>query len=80
VAVTLAKIRRLVAEELRLKNVAADDLILEDLGAESIEVMSIITAIEERYGVIIAEGELPDLRTAAALFERVRAGESAPEG
>ncbi len=70
--VTLEEIRRLVAEELRLRSVAGDDLIIEDLGAESIDVMNIVAAIEERYGVSIAESELPDLRSPAALFERIR--------
>jgi acyl carrier protein len=69
--VTLAEMRRLVAAELRLRDVGADDLIIEDLGAESIEVMSIVAAIEERYGATLAESELPDLRTARALYERV---------
>ncbi len=63
---TLAEIRRLVADELRRPDVAADALIIEELGAESIDVMNIVAALEERYGVTIGESELPDLRTPAA--------------
>lgn len=78
--VTLAEIRRLVADALRLRDVAADDLIIEDLGAESIDVMTIVAAIEERYGVTISESELPDLPSAAALFARIRGSAARAEG
>jgi acyl carrier protein len=41
--------------------------------------MNIVAAIEERYGVRIGESELSDLRTPAALFERIRGGDSPAE-
>ena len=73
---TLADIRRLVAAELRLREVSENALIIEELGAESIDVMNIVAAIEERYGVTIGESELSDLRTPTALFERIQGGDS----
>jgi acyl carrier protein len=76
VTVTLDEIRQLVARELKQREVAANALIIEELGAESIDVMAIVTAIEERYGVTIAESELPDLRSAAAIYARLRGAES----
>jgi len=77
---TLADIRRLVADELRLREVPENALIIEELGAESIDVMNIVAAIEERYGVTIRESDLPDLRTPAALFERILGGDSPAGG
>jgi acyl carrier protein len=77
---TLADIRRLVADELRLREVPEKALIIEELGAESIDVMNIVAAIEERYGVTIGESELSDLRTPAALFERIRGDDSSAAG
>lgn len=72
-AVTVEEIQRLVAGVLGLKRVAADDLILEDLGAESADVVGIVAAVEERYGVVIAERELPGIRSVADLAARVGA-------
>lgn len=73
-AVTVEEIQRLVAGALGLKRVAADDLILEDLGAESADVVAIVAAVEERYGVMIAERELPEIRSVADLAARIRGG------
>lgn len=73
-AVTVEELQRLVAGVLGLKRVAADDLILEDLGAESADVVAIVAAVEKRYGVMIAERELPEIRSVADLAARVGAG------
>lgn len=74
--VTIDEMCRLVALQLGLPEVAADDMILEDLGAESVDVMNIVAAVEDRYRITIDEGEIPDLRTAADLLARVRRGEA----
>jgi acyl carrier protein len=68
----MEEIRRLVARQLGVRKVGEDDRILEDLGAESLDVVNIIAAVEERYRVAIEEDELPDIRTVADLFECVR--------
>jgi acyl carrier protein len=72
--VTLEEIRNLVGRQLGTSRVAREALIVEDLGAESVDLMNIVAALEDRYGIAIDEGELPDLRTVGDLFERVRAG------
>lgn len=76
---TLDDVRSLVALQLGRRSVAAEDRLVEDLGAESMDVMNVIAAAEDRYGVEIDEGDVPELRTASDLYERVRvlaAGES----
>jgi acyl carrier protein len=70
--VSLDDVRDLVALQLGRRAVAADDRLVEDLGAESMDVMNVVAAAEDRYGVTIDEDEVPELRTAADLYERVR--------
>ena len=66
-------VRRIVALQLGKKSVAAEDRIVEDLGAESIDVVNIIARVEEAYEITIEEDELPDIRTVAELVECVLA-------
>jgi acyl carrier protein len=70
--VTMDDVLRLVAIQLGRRNVAPEDRILEDLGAESVDVVNLVASAEDRYQITIAETELPDLRTVADLYELVR--------
>ncbi len=74
VDVTIDEICKLVALQLGKRRVAADERLVEDLGAESLDVVNLVARLEERYDLTIDETELPDLRTATDLYERVRAG------
>lgn len=69
---TLDEVRDLVALQLGRRSVAADDRLVEDLGAESMDVMNVVAAAEDRWGVTIDETEVPELRTAVDLHERIR--------
>lgn len=71
--VTLDGVRELVALQLGRRSVAAGDRLVEDLGAESMDVLNVVASAEDRYGVAIDEGEVPELRTVADLYERVLA-------
>lgn len=70
---TLDDVRDLVALQLGRRTVGADDRLVEDLGAESMDVMNVVAAAEDRYGVTLDESQVPELRTAADLYERMRA-------
>jgi acyl carrier protein len=61
------QIRELIARQLGIHEVGLNDRLVEDLGAESIDLVTIIAVIEETYGVAIDEERLPLLRTAADL-------------
>ncbi len=67
-------IQRQVAVWLGRRWVGAGDRIVEDLGAESLDMVNIIAAIEDRYRIRIEEHELPDIRTVSDLYERVLRG------
>ncbi len=70
--VTIDDVRSLVCLQLGLRRVGEDDHLLSDLGAESADVVNLVAAVEDRFGVVIAEDEIPDLETVRDVFERVR--------
>jgi len=70
----IEELAELVAVQLGRRRVEPTDRFVEDLGAESLDVVNIIAAVEDRYGVTIDESEVPDLATVADLRDRLRAG------
>ncbi|MCJ7700899.1 MAG: phosphopantetheine-binding protein [Anaerolineales bacterium] len=69
--VEIEDIKRIVSLQLGIREVGVEDRFMEELGAESLDVMTIIVTIEEKYGVVIKESEIPELQTSAALFALV---------
>jgi acyl carrier protein len=65
------ELRDLVARQLGLPDVGLDDRLVEDLGAESIDVVTIVAVVEESYRVSVDEERLPRLRTVRDLAEEV---------
>lgn len=76
--VTIDEICTMARVQLGLPQVPPEARFAEDLGAESADVLNLVAAIEDRFGVIIAEEELPEIRTVEDLFrlvsDRVGAG------
>jgi acyl carrier protein len=71
VSVTVNEVSAVVADQVGHTKVAAEHPIVEDLGAESADVINIIAAIEEKYGILIEDSEIPDLLTVNDLFQLV---------
>ena len=65
------EIADLVGLQLGLEGVSPQARIIEDLGAESADVMNIVAAVEDKYGVSIAEETIPDIRTVLDLHRTV---------
>jgi acyl carrier protein len=70
--VTIEDITRIISLQLGNRNVSGEDHFLEDLGAESFDVMNIVIAIEDKFGVVIKDADVPNLLTPAALFQFVQ--------
>ena len=68
VAVSLEDIKRIVSLQMGIRGVGDEDRFLEDLGAESLDVLNIIAAIEKKYKVSIKDSEIPELQTPIALY------------
>jgi acyl carrier protein len=71
-AVSLELIRRIISLQLGIREFDDGDHFLEDLGAESLDVMNIVAAVEERFGIEIKESEIPNLLTLNALYNHVK--------
>ena len=61
------EVSELVARQLGRRQVAAGDRLIEDLAAESIDIVTIVAVLEETYQVSVAEERLAALRTVGDL-------------
>lgn len=59
------KINKIVSNQLRAETdtVDGDADIFEDLGADSLDVVEILMAVEESFGITIPEEDVADIRT-----------------
>ena len=69
--ISIEEINELVALQLGVHVVAAQDRLMEDLGAESADVANIIAAVEEKYHIVVKESEIASIFTPADLLELV---------
>ncbi len=65
------ELRDLVARQLGRPDVGLDDRLIEDLGAESIDLVTIVAVVEEAYLVTIEEERLPLIRTVRDLADEI---------
>lgn len=67
------KIADIIAKQLRSdsEEITEDTNIMEDLGADSLDVVEILMAIEENFGVSVSDDEIPNLKTVRDLVEYV---------
>lgn len=67
------KIADIIAKQLRSdsEEITEDTNIMEDLGADSLDVVEILMAIEESFGVSVSDDEIPNLKTVRDLVEYV---------
>ena len=69
--VTDAELIDLVKTQLGRASVALGDRIVEDLGAESADIVNIIAAVEDRSSLVIAEEDIPGINTVGDLVSLV---------
>lgn len=70
--ITLDDLSDLVRRQLGVREVSAEAELRADLGAESIDIQNLVSAMEERYGVVFEDDELETIVTVGDLFELVR--------
>lgn len=70
----LEKIKEILAEQLdvELEEVKDNSDIQEDLGADSLDVMDIMTEIEEDFDIEVEDEEIENLRTPAKIEEYLK--------
>ncbi|HAV78823.1 MAG TPA: acyl carrier protein [Anaerolineae bacterium] len=70
--VSMNEINQLVGMQLGIREVSENSLLVEELGAESADVMNIVAALEEKYDIVVKETELARIRMSADLFTLVQ--------
>ena len=71
-SVTIEEIKRIISLQLGNREIGDEDRLLEELRAESIDIMNIIVAMEEKYGVHIKESVIPEIQTPLAMYHFVK--------
>jgi acyl carrier protein len=69
----LEKIQKMLAEALNLplEKVTADAKIVDDLGADSLDVVELLSQLEDEYGIIIPDEEVETLVTVADVAAQI---------
>ena len=65
----LERVKEIIAEELHIDaaSISDDADIVDDLGADSLSVVTIVMNAEDEFGISIPDEVIADLRTAAAM-------------
>ena len=68
------KIKEILAEQLDVdaEEMATDTKIADDLGADSLDVVELLMAIEEEFGVEIPDEEIENLKTIGDVAEYIQ--------
>lgn len=69
----IEKVKDLLAKQLRLDvNTIEDDAnILDDLGADSLEVVEMLMTLESEFGIIVPDEDVMELKTVRAVAEYI---------
>ncbi len=69
----LLKVKTIVANQLRLEveDIADDASLVEDLGADSLDLVDIVMAFESEFDTIVPEEDIGDLRTISDLADYI---------
>lgn len=70
--ITQYEIRKMVELQLGKQGVRDNDRLVEELGAESVDVANLVAAVEEKYGIAVKESEIADIFTPRDLFELIQ--------
>ena len=69
--VLMDEIIKVVSLQLGIRDVTADAMLVEELGAESADVINMIAVLEEKYQIAVKESEIAKIRTPADLLSLV---------
>jgi acyl carrier protein len=71
--VTIEDIELLVRLQLGSRKVSAQDRFMEDLGAESADLVNIIAAAEDKFNISFDEADISRIRTVQELYDLTKA-------
>lgn len=61
----LDKIKEIISKQLRIDigTISKDSNIIEDLGADSLDLVEMLMSIEDNLGIVVSDDEAADLKT-----------------
>ncbi len=71
-SITLADLKTLVSLQLGKPHIDETAHFVEELGAESADILNIVLAVEDKYHIAIAESEMSDIRSTLDLYDLVK--------
>lgn len=66
------EIKTIVSVQLGIPDIHSEADFVRDLGAESADIVGMVAAVEDKYGIVIDEGELVDIRTVSHFINLVK--------
>jgi len=71
---TLDKIKKIIAEQLNINadNIKNDSKIVEDLGADSLDIVELLMTLEEEFGINIPDEDTAKMTTITEIFEVIK--------
>lgn len=68
---TIENIKKILADQLYIdvNDISEDSDIIDDLGADSLDIAELIMSIEEEYGIIVTDERLMGIRTIGQLTD-----------
>jgi acyl carrier protein len=76
--IELEEVCRTVSLVLGKRGVKADDGLVQDLGAESIDILGVMVTLEEKYGVAVDEAAMATVSTVRDLYDVLLKSPHAP--
>ncbi len=70
--VTLADLKTLVSLQLGKSPIDETAHFVEELGAESADILNIVLAVEDKYDISIPENEMSEIRSTLGLYDLVK--------
>lgn len=66
---TLDKVKKLVASQLGVseEKITEESKLIEDLGADSLDIMEMLMALEDEFGISISDDETAKMKTIAGV-------------
>ncbi len=69
------ELMQIIAKQLKIEidTITPDMDIIDDLGADSLDVVELLMTVEDKYDVVIPDDEVQNLRTIALMSEYIEA-------
>ena len=69
----IEEIIEIIAKQLKIdaSEITPDTDIIDDLGADSLDVVDLLMTIEDKYGFVVPDDEVQNLRTIALMSEYI---------